>query len=71
MNLSILGPILAKNQFFLFQAFSPWKTPHFLQQKEYSNRKSEENNSGLELHFPLKSKCFLKFWIPAILNEPP
>ena len=29
----------------------------FLQQKECSNKKIEENKSGLEFNFPLKSNC--------------
>ena len=46
----------------------------FLQQKECSNQKIEENKSGLEFNFPSKSKCAslnFEIWVfGANLNEP-
>ena len=82
MKLSLLSPILAKFQFCwflgLFWAFFPWKSAKnkiaFLQQKECSNKKIEENKSGLEFNFPLKSNCAslnFEIWVfGANLTEP-
>ena len=79
MNLSLLGPVLAKFQFCwfsgLFWAFFPCKKCTkkiaFLQRKECSNKRNEENKSGLEFNLPSKSKCAsLNFEIWAFVANP-
>ena len=65
MKLSLLSRILAKFQFCWFSGFfghfslvkSAKNKIAFLQQKECSNQKIEENKSGLEFNFISKSKC--------------
>ena len=82
VKLSLLSPILANFNFVDFRAyfghFSLVKSEKikiaFLQQKECSNKKIEENKSGLEFNFLLKSKCpslNFEIWVfEANLTEP-
>ena len=78
MNLSLLSPILAKFQFCWFSGpFQPFflvksakNKIAFLQRKNCSNKKIEENKSGLEFNFLLKSKCPSLWVLGANLTEP-
>ena len=82
MKLSLLSPILAKFQFCwfsgLFWAFFPCKKckkkSHFCSGRSAQIKKFEENKSGLEFNFLLKSKCpslNFEIWVfGANLTEP-